>query len=147
MTSITMPANTPEDQWIAIQHKTFVNWANEQLSLGNRSVENLGTDFCDGVNLVALVEALQFKKIGKVYSRPTSQIQMLQNVTLALHAVEEDHVKLVNIGTDDIVGGNLKLTLGLLWHLILRYQISSSKTKAPPKKLMMLWFQSVLREN
>ena len=61
-------------------------------------MEDLSTDFCDGVNLVALVEALQFKKIGKVYSHPSSRIQMIQNVTLALHAIEEDHVKLVNIG-------------------------------------------------
>lgn len=133
-----------EDQWIVIQHKTFVNWANEQLIHSNRSVENLGTDLCDGVKLVALIEALQFKKIGKVYSKPTSKFQMLHNVSLALQAVADDNVKLVNIGTDDIVGGSLKLILGLLWHLIIRYQISSSKTKVPPKKLMLQWFQNAL---
>ncbi|XP_059161846.1 filamin-A-like isoform X3 [Physella acuta] len=133
-----------EDQWIAIQAKTFLNWTNEQLSIGNRSIENLSVDLCDGVKLVALVEALQFKKIGKVYSKPTSRIQMLNNVSLALNAIAADNVKLVNIGTDDIVGGNLKLILGLLWHLIIRYQISSSKSKAPPKQLMLTWFKNAL---
>ncbi|CAL1538126.1 unnamed protein product [Lymnaea stagnalis] len=133
-----------EEQWIAIQQKTFVNWANEQLSIGNKSVESLVEDLCDGVRLVALVEALQFKKIGKVYAKPNSRIQMLHNVSLALNAISEDNVKLVNIGTDDIVGGNLKLILGLIWHLIIRYQISSNKTKAPPKKLMLSWFQNAL---
>ncbi|KAK6962673.1 filamin-A [Biomphalaria glabrata] len=133
-----------EDKWIAIQHKTFVNWANEQLSLGNRSVENLAEDLCDGVRLVAIVEALQFKKIGKVYSHPNGRIQMLHNVSLALQAIASDNVKLVNIGNDDIVGGNLKLILGLLWHLIIRYQISSNKSAVPPKKLMLSWFQNAL---
>uniref|UniRef100_A0A0B7BBD2 Calponin-homology (CH) domain-containing protein n=2 Tax=Arion vulgaris TaxID=1028688 RepID=A0A0B7BBD2_9EUPU len=142
--SISMTLDGKEDQWIVIQHKTFINWANEQLIQGNRSVENLAQDLCDGVKLVALVESLQFKKIGKVYSKPTSKIQMLHNVSLALRAVADDNVKLVNIGTDDIVDGNLKLILGLLWHLIIRYQISSNKAKAPPKKLMLQWFQNVL---
>jgi hypothetical protein len=32
---------------------------------------------------------------------------------------------LVSIGAEDIVDGNVKLTLGLLWTLILRYQISN----------------------
>ena len=37
---------------------------------------------------------------------------------------------------------NLKLILGLIWHLILRYQIG--KTKIPPKKLILAWIKSVL---
>ncbi|RUS89528.1 hypothetical protein EGW08_002716 [Elysia chlorotica] len=141
-----MSVYASEDQWIAIQKKTFANWANEQLKIGNRSVDDLAVDLSDGVRLVALVEALQFRKIGKVFQRPTSRIQMLQNVSLALQAVAEDNVRLVNIGNDDIVDGNLKLTLGLLWHLILRYQISGARA-APPRKLMLSWFRSTLPED
>lgn len=65
---------------------------------GNRSVESLASDLCDGVKLVALVEALQFRKIGKVYSKPANRIQMLYNVSLALQAIADDNIKLVNIG-------------------------------------------------
>ncbi|KAK6194796.1 hypothetical protein SNE40_000352 [Patella caerulea] len=135
-----------EDEWIIIQNRTFVNWVNQQLTTCGRQVSNLETDFCDGVNLVALVESLQFRKIGKVYTKCKSRIQMIQNVNLAFKAITEDNIRLVNIGNEDVVNGNIKLILGLLWHLILRYQISSSKTKAPPKKLMMAWFTSVLPE-
>lgn len=87
-----------DDQWILIQEKTFTNWINEQLKVSGRAIQNIATDLCDGVHLVALVEALQFRKIGKVYTKATSKIQMLQNVSLALKAVTDDHVKLVNVG-------------------------------------------------
>lgn len=35
-------------------------------------------------------------------------------------------VKLVNIRNDDIADGNPKLTLGLIWTIILHFQVSSS---------------------
>lgn len=88
----------PEDTWVQIQHKTFSNWVNEQLTSTGRTVDNLATDFCDGVKLVALIEALQFRKIGRVYTKPRSKIQMLQNVQLAFEAIAEDQIRLVNIG-------------------------------------------------
>lgn len=47
-------------------------------------------------------------------------------------------------GNQDVVEGNLKLDLGLIWTLILRYQIG--KTNLPPKKLMIAWLQAVLRD-
>ncbi|XP_022287770.2 filamin-A-like [Crassostrea virginica] len=137
---------SPESRWVEIQRKTFTNWINEQLSVSGRAIQDIEKDFCDGVNLVALVESLQFKKIGKVIPNPTGRIQMIQNVALACKAIVEDNIRLVNIGNDDIVNGNGKLILGLIWHLIVRYQISSRKTKVPPKKLMMNWFQLILPE-
>ena len=47
-------------------------------------------------------------------------------------------------GSVDIVNGNLKLILALVWHLILRYQIGRSKV--PPKKLMLAWLNAVLTD-
>lgn len=42
-------------------------------------------------------------------------------------------------GNVDIVNGNLKLILGLIWSLIVRYQIG--KSKFPPRKLMLAWLK------
>lgn len=48
------------------------------------------------------------------------------------------------LGAEDILEGNLKLILGLVWHLILRYQIA--RGRAPPKKLMLAWVNAVLAQ-
>lgn len=37
-------------------------------------------------------------------------------------------VKLVNIRNDDITDGNPKLTLGLIWTIILHFQVGSVKS-------------------
>lgn len=48
-------------------------------------------------------------------------------------------------GNVDIVNGNLKLILGLIWSLIVRYQIG--KSKFPPRKLMLAWLKVSTRYN
>lgn len=133
-----------ENVWIEIQQNTFTNWVNEQLRHVGLSVDDLQKDLCDGVKLIALVEVLQKRKIGRKIAKPINQHQFLENVQTALNAVAADGIKLVNIGNTDIVEGNLKLILGLIWSLILRYQIG--RTKFPPKKFMLAWLQAVLPE-
>ena len=47
--------------------------------------------------LVALVEVLQKRKL-KHNKRPQSQPHALENITIALDAIQDDGIKLVNIG-------------------------------------------------
>ena len=47
--------------------------------------------------LVALVETLQKRKL-RHNKRPQSQPHALENITIALDAIQEDGIKLVNIG-------------------------------------------------
>lgn len=49
------------------------------------------------------------------------------------------------LGSRDIVSGNSKLILGLIWLLIQRYQLAQS-SRVSVKKLLMAWLQSVLPE-
>ncbi|CAH1781777.1 unnamed protein product, partial [Owenia fusiformis] len=133
------------DRWIKIQENTFTNWVNQQLIGADHNVEDLQEDFSDGIKLCALVEALQNRRIKRVVKKPINQHQYLENVTLALKAISEDDVKLVNIGNSDIVNGNRKLVMGLIWHLILRYQIGkTTQLKIPPKKLMLAWLNAAI---
>ncbi|XP_057668388.1 filamin-A isoform X2 [Diorhabda carinulata] len=133
-----------EDLWVDIQANTFRNWVNEHLPHDLR-VADLSKDLCTGVRLCALVESLRKKPLKPSWNRrPTNQHHYLENVTCALNAIEKDGIKLVNIGNTDIVNGNLKLILGLIWSLIVHYQIGRSKF--PPRKLMLAWLQAVLPE-
>ncbi|KAI8118123.1 Filamin-A [Lucilia cuprina] len=132
-----------EDLWVEIQANTFRNWVNEHLRPTGMRVHDWATDFCDGTCLCALVESLQTRPLKPSWNRrPANQHHYLENATTALNAIEKDHIKLVNIGNVDIVNGNVKLILGLIWSLIVRYQIGRSKF--PPRKLMLAWLQAAL---
>lgn len=51
------------------------------------------------------------------------RFHMLHNIDTALHFLRCKGVKLVNIRSEDIVDGNPKLTLGLIWTIILHFQV------------------------
>ena len=85
--------------WIdlIIQADTFKNWINVNLKEVGHSVDNLETDFQDGTKLVALVQVLQKRKL-RHNKNPVNQHQEIENITIALDAIVEDGIKLVNIG-------------------------------------------------
>ncbi|XP_020717380.1 filamin-A isoform X4 [Ceratitis capitata] len=111
-------------QWKKIQQNTFTRWANEHLKTIDRSINNLETDLSDGLRLIALIEVLSQKRMPKYNKRPTFRSQKLENVSVALQFLEQEHIKIVNIDSSDIVDCKLKLILGLIWTLILHYSIS-----------------------
>ena len=51
------------------------------------------------------------------------RIHCMENVTKSLNFLTEKSVKLESIGAQDIVDGNRTLILGLIWTIILRFQI------------------------
>lgn len=139
-------------EWKRIQQKTFTRWCNEQLKLNNIVIEDLAKDLCDGVNLVVLLELLSHKKLGRYNKKPRIHAQRMENVDMVLTFItEKERIRLVNIGSGDIVEGNLKLILGLVWTLILHYQISvgfgieegvkTTANKLTPKQALLGYVQ------
>lgn len=61
-------------------------------------VSDWTTDFCDGTHLCTLVENLQKRPLKGWNRRPANQHHYLENASVALKAIEEDGIKLVNIG-------------------------------------------------
>lgn len=57
------------------------------------------------------------------------RIHCLENVDKALQFLREQRVHLENMGSHDIVDGNPRLSLGLIWTIILRFQVQSSPIK------------------
>uniref|UniRef100_A0A8C5SRN5 Spectrin beta, non-erythrocytic 2 n=1 Tax=Laticauda laticaudata TaxID=8630 RepID=A0A8C5SRN5_LATLA len=76
------------------------------------------------------------------------RIHCLENVDKALQFLKEQRVHLENMGSHDIVDGNHRLTLGLIWTIILRFQIQDisvetedNKEKKSAKDALLLWCQ------
>ncbi|XP_052286746.1 filamin-A-like isoform X2 [Dreissena polymorpha] len=129
-------------EWVEIQLNTFKNWVNENLKGTGLSVFDLRTDFGDGVLLVTLVESLQRRKLPGCVRTPLHNHEKLHNITLALDAIANDDVTLINIDSSEITAGNTKLILGLLWQLVLRYQIGL--TNFQHKSWLLAWVQAVI---
>ena len=72
--------------------------------------------------LLKLLEILSGDEIPKA-TRGKMRIHCLENVDKALQFLQDQHVHLENIGAHDIVDGTSSLTLGLIWTIILRFQI------------------------
>ncbi|XP_077783521.1 dystrophin isoform X8 [Podarcis muralis] len=111
-----------EDEREDVQKKTFTKWVNAQFAkFGTYPIEDLFNDFQDGRRLLELLEGLTGQKLGK--ERGSTRVHALNNVNKALQVLQKNNVDLVNIGSTDIVDGNHKLTLGLIWSIILHWQV------------------------
>ncbi|XP_042314821.1 dystrophin isoform X10 [Sceloporus undulatus] len=105
-----------------VQKKTFTKWVNAQFAkFGTYPIEDLFNDFQDGRRLLELLEGLTGQKLGK--EKGSTRVHALNNVNKALQVLQKNNVDLVNIGCTDIVDGNHKLTLGLIWSIILHWQV------------------------
>lgn len=85
-------------QWKRIQQNTFTRWANEHLKTVNKNIGNLETDLSDGLRLISLIQVLAGKHLPKHNQRPTFRSQKLENVSVALKFLDDQGIKLVNIG-------------------------------------------------
>ncbi|XP_016387170.1 dystrophin-like [Sinocyclocheilus rhinocerous] len=113
---------TRSDEREDVQKKTFTKWINSQFAKTRRPpIDDLFIDLCDGRRLLELLEGLVGHEIVK--ERGFTRVHSLNNVNRALQILQKNNVELVNIGGADIVDGNHKLTLGLIWSIILHWQV------------------------
>ncbi|XP_068507999.1 plectin isoform X20 [Syngnathus scovelli] len=136
--------NFIEDERDRVQKKTFTKWVNKHLIKAQRHVSDLYEDLRDGHNLISLLEVLSGEKLPREKGR--MRFHKLQNVQIALDFLKHRQVKLVNIRNDDIADGNPKLTLGLIWTIILHFQISDIQVNGQSedmtaKEKLLLWSQ------
>ncbi|XP_075709207.1 microtubule-actin cross-linking factor 1-like isoform X18 [Rhinoderma darwinii] len=134
------------DERDRVQKKTFTKWINKHLIKVRKHINDLYEDLRDGHNLVSLLEVLSGVRLPREKGR--MRFHRLQNVQIALDYLKQRQVKLVNIRNDDITDGNPKLTLGLIWTIILHFQISDIYVSGESgdmsaKEKLLLWTQKV----
>ncbi|XP_039289552.1 LOW QUALITY PROTEIN: spectrin alpha chain, non-erythrocytic 1-like [Nilaparvata lugens] len=138
-----------QEERLHIQKKTFTKWMNSFLQKARMEVEDLFTDLTDGRKLLKLLEIISGEKLGKP-NNGKMRVHKVENVNKSL-AFLHTKVRLESIGAEDIVDGNRRLILGLIWTIILRFQIqeieidvdeeNESSEKKSAKDALLLWCQ------
>uniref|UniRef100_A0A8H7XS96 Actinin-like protein n=1 Tax=Psilocybe cubensis TaxID=181762 RepID=A0A8H7XS96_PSICU len=126
-----------------MQERTFCKWLNTKLEAhGYPTMSSLVKDLSDGVRLIQLMEIMGDTSLGRYNKNPRMRVQKAENVNKALEFIRQRNVKLTNIGPEDIIDGNLKLILGMIWTLILRFTIADiSEEGLSAKEGLLLWCQ------
>ncbi|XP_040551562.1 plectin-like isoform X8 [Gallus gallus] len=153
------------DERDRVQKKTFTKWVNKHLlkhpcKKAQRHIQDLYEDLRDGHNLISLLEVLSgdtlprerdvIRRLRLPREKGRMRFHKLQNVQMALDYLRHRQVKLVNIRNDDIADGNPKLTLGLIWTIILHFQISDIQVSGQSedmtaKEKLLLWAQRAVQ--
>lgn len=139
------------DEHNDVQKKTFTKWINARFSKsGKPPISDMFTDLKDGRKLLDLLEGLTGASLPK--ERGSTRVHALNNVNRVLQVLHQNNVELVNIGGTDIVDGNPKLTLGLLWSIILHWQVKdvmkdvmSDLQQTNSEKILLSWVRQSTR--
>ncbi|CAJ1078469.1 dystrophin isoform X1 [Xyrichtys novacula] len=139
------------DEHDAVQKKTFTKWINAQFSKMEKApIKDMFSDLKDGKKLLELLEGLTGSVLTK--ERGSTRVHALNNVNKVLQVLHQNNVDLVNIGGTDIVDGNHKLTLGLIWSIILHWQVKdimkdimSNLQQTNSEKILLSWVRQCTR--
>ncbi|KAG5262309.1 hypothetical protein AALO_G00273770 [Alosa alosa] len=127
--------------WEKQQRKTFTAWCNSHLRKAGTQIENIEEDFRNGLKLMLLLEVISGERLPKP-DRGKMRFHKIANVNKALEYITSKGVKLVSIGAEEIVDGNVKMTLGMIWTIILRFAIQDiTVEETSAKEGLLLWCQ------
>ncbi|KAI6092450.1 calponin homology domain-containing protein [Hypoxylon rubiginosum] len=115
---------------------------NTKISPRGLVVKDLVTDLSDAVLLIHLLECLSSESLGRYAAKPKLRVQKFENANTALNFIKSRGIQMTNIGAEDVVDGNRKIILGLIWTLILRFTISDINEEGmTAKEGLLLWCQ------
>jgi actinin alpha 1/4 len=142
----------------SLRLQTFTAWCNSHLRKAGTGIESIEDDFRNGLKLMLLLEVISGETLQKP-DRGKMRFHKIANVNKALDFIASKGVKLVSIGAEgeiinfflvlhaklkfvEIVDGNLKMTLGMIWTIILRFAIQDiSVEEMTAKEGLLLWCQ------
>lgn len=110
-----------------------MNFVNQNLDRLGLSVQNLDTQFADGVILLLLIGQLEgfFLHLKEFYLTPNSPAEMLHNVTLALELLKDEGLLKYPVSPEDIVNKDTKSTLRVLYSLFCKHKLKESADGVP----------------
>jgi len=119
-----------DENWVKIQRKTFTRWVNGHVMTRSKDlvIEELEPGLRTGVVLHNLLEIISGEKLKRCNDKARMQVQFIENINTCLEFIKRKGIKLVGIGAEDVCDGRSNLVLGLIWTLILRFQIVMDAT-------------------
>uniref|UniRef100_A0A670XXG9 Calponin-homology (CH) domain-containing protein n=1 Tax=Pseudonaja textilis TaxID=8673 RepID=A0A670XXG9_PSETE len=123
-------------QRMIMQKKTFTNWLNN----ANIKILDLFTELKDGIYLLHLLELLSSEQLPRP-NKGKMRIHFLENNSKVIQFLKSKQIHVKLIGPENIVDGDQTLILGLIWIIILRFQISSIIDALSSNEALLVWCQ------
>ncbi|KAK1929473.1 Alpha-actinin A [Phytophthora citrophthora] len=136
------------EEWVDVQKNTFTRWANTYLSRKRMTIDDLYEDLKDGIRLISLLQIICREKVCRKFNKkPRMRIQKMENLNFAFAFMQKKNVNVTNIGSSDILDGNNKLVLGLMWTLIKSFQVAEIDVEGVSgKDGLLLWVNRSLAD-
>ncbi|KAL7714575.1 hypothetical protein QTN25_007881 [Entamoeba marina] len=114
--------------WVSMQKRCFLRWMSSKLRDEKIVVKDID-DLTDGYLLAHLVERLSGDVIKPLSKKPRNKFERGINGETLLGYLNNQGIKTINIGSSDVVNGDEKIILALLWIIILNYEITKKKNQ------------------
>jgi len=147
-----------DDEKYVSRHKDlFSKYINERVGPRGLEIKDIIEDLKDGVVLWHFYEVLGRTELGPLVkgklTKPKAdkslmKVQMMENMALVWKYINET-VKTVGIGPQDVVDGNEKLVLGLIWSTIVFFvakSLNADNNLAKVKEKLLAWAKDHTRK-